>query len=192
MPMAFSRLPGAGSPLLPYRPVTPPVGSVKVAPKFAAGLTAVASESKLGMQASPPRFHTNGRCTVQGPGGGSMTVGPGAGMMCQIGSPLQAFRTTSPNKTAAVVSPMLMTRTLQAPPVPQHAVAAVAAQTMPQGIGTIPGMLPARVMTQAASPGINMAPGVCVGGASPPMALRNCRTASDLTRPMASFPHARG
>ena len=37
----------------------------------------------------------------------------------------------------------------QAPPVPQHAVAAVAAQTMPQGIGTIPGMLPARVMTQA-------------------------------------------
>jgi len=112
-------------------------------------------------------------------------------MMCQIGSPLQAFRTTSPNKTAAVVSPMLMTRTLQAPPVPQHAVAAVAAQ-MPQGIGTIPGMLPARVMTQAASPGINMAPGVCVGGASPPMALRNCRTASDLTRPMASFPHARG
>jgi len=33
--------------------------------------------------------------------------------------------------------------------VPQHAVAAVAAQTMPQGIGTIPGMLPARVMTQA-------------------------------------------
>lgn len=191
MPMAFSRVQGAGSPLLPYRPVSPPVGSVKVAPKFAAGLTAVASESKLAMQASPPRFHTNGR-TVQGPGG-SMTVGPGAGMMCQIGSPLQAFRTTTPNKTAAVVSPMLMTRTLQAPPVPQHAVAAVAAQTMPQGIGTIPGMLPARMLTQAASPtGIAMAPSVPgVGGASPPMALRNCRTASDLTRPIAtSFPMA--
>ncbi|CAL1136213.1 unnamed protein product, partial [Cladocopium goreaui] len=52
-------------------------------------------------------------------------VTPGAGMMCQ-----------APAGAA------------EAPPVPQHAVAAVAAQTMPQGIGTIPGMLPARVMTQ--------------------------------------------
>ena len=30
--------------------------------------------------------------------------------------------------------------------------------------------------------GINMAPGVCVGGASPPMALRNCRTVGGTQR----------
>lgn len=175
VPMAFPRAPGAGSPMLPYRPVSPQVAahsvsSLKVAgPKGVPTLNTSESVPSMLGQAAPPRFHTNGRCTVQG---GSMSVGPGAGMMCQIGSPLQAFRTTTPSKPQHPQhSPVLMTRTLQAQ-APQGA-------QLPQGMGTMgtmATMAPTRqVMGSPPAETRAVAP-----GASPALQLRGCRSASEL------------